>query len=142
MTMERLFIQVQNGEPINHPMLESNLASVFPHIDMNNLPSDFADFTKVDEPRVTNPYEKAVTTYVSDGSGYTDSWSIVAVTDEEKQEIIRIEKEDFAQRDGPESWIWVEENCKFIPPVPYPDDFDTVQYRWNEDVIGWERVDD
>lgn len=67
------------------------------------------------------------------------------MTEEERQEEIRRAKEDFVLRDGPGSWIWNEEKCQYEPPVPYPDDFDTVIYRWNEyDEINhkgkWEQV--
>lgn len=139
--MERLFIQVVNGQPHEHPITESNLVSAYPHIDPDNLPENYKVFTRIEMPMVTIPYQKAVSEYVVDGSGYTDSWSMVLMTDEEKQEEIRRAKEDFRLREGPESWIWDEENCKYEPPVPYPDDFDTVPYRWNEDITNWERID-
>ena len=139
--MERFFIQIREGRTVGHPMTGDNLTSVYPHIDLDNLPSDYMPFVRTEHPEIPDPYTKAVSTYIRVGDEYTDSWSMVPMTDEEKAELIGDAKEDFRLREGPESWIWDEENCKYEPPVPYPDDFDTVPYRWNEDITNWERID-
>lgn len=35
------------------------------------------------------------------------------------------------------SWILDEETCYWEPPVPKPNDSDTVDYRWDEDSTQW-----
>lgn len=137
--MERLFVQVRDGQLVSNPILESNMRTSFPHVDLDNLPSEFAVFTRKPRPQNSNPYEKCVHEYVSDDSGYQDSWTIVPMTDEEKQEVIRKFKEDFRPPDAP-SWIFDEEKCMYVPPIPYPDDYGDVPYRWNEDDLRWEQI--
>lgn len=38
------------------------------------------------------------------------------------------------------SWILDEATCLWHPPVPYPTDTPII-YRWNEDLINWEPID-
>ena len=46
----RLFIRVENGLPVDHPILESNFREVFPEIDPDHLPANFASFVRVPMP--------------------------------------------------------------------------------------------
>ncbi len=48
----RLFIQIRDGQPYEHPIFEDNFIMAFPHIDVNNLPSEFALFERIENPRV------------------------------------------------------------------------------------------
>ena len=45
----RLFIQIRDGAPFEHPIQEDNFKFAFPQIDMNNLPEEFMDFERVDQ---------------------------------------------------------------------------------------------
>jgi hypothetical protein len=78
----RLFIRVLNGSPVDHPMLEDNVRLAFPHIDLNNLPDDFAYFIRVQRPHPdimpVGENQESVCTYVlaSDGKSYQDEWSV------------------------------------------------------------------
>lgn len=38
-----------------------------------------------------------------------------------------------------ESWVLNEDTCLWEPPIPMPEDG---LYRWNEDLINWEVVED
>lgn len=143
--MERLFIQVKNGQPYMHPILESNLLNVWPHIDVDNLPPEFADFTRTTPPEL-GPYDHAVSTYTSDSSGgYVDSWSISPYTEEEKQAKIQEVKDDWNNMEGtPASWTFNEENCRFEAPIPHPNNFEGPEtYLWDEEAYqadnttGW-----
>jgi hypothetical protein len=58
-----LYIQLENGEPVNHPILEENFVQAFPNIDLNNLPETFARFERITSPEV-GVYE------VSEGTTY------------------------------------------------------------------------
>ena len=42
-----LFIRLVNGEPFEHPIMGDNFREAFPHIDTDNLPSEFARFLRV-----------------------------------------------------------------------------------------------
>jgi hypothetical protein len=118
-----------------HPILESNLLSVWPHIDVDNLPPEFAEFTRLPPPEL-GPYDHAVSTYISDSSGgYTDSWSTSPYTEEERQIEIQQVKDDWNGMAGtPKSWTFVEENCRFEAPIPHPTNYEgPVTYLWDEE---------
>ena len=138
--MERFFIQVENGQPVDYPILESNFRSAFPNIDPNNLPDNFAEFERVEEPS-PGLYQKNTYECVSNGSGgFRDSWTTIDMTEEEKQDLINGIKANWEQMNGPASWVFNEELCRFLPPVPFPDDFDhVITYTWDEENQTWER---
>lgn len=45
-----LYIQIRDGQPYEHPIMEDNFLAAFPHIDLNNLPPEFAKFERVSLP--------------------------------------------------------------------------------------------
>lgn len=47
---QRLFIRLENGQPVDHPILESNMRRAFPKMDLDNLPPNFAEFIRVHQP--------------------------------------------------------------------------------------------
>lgn len=82
--MTKLFIQIRDGAPYEHPIFESNFREAFPHVDLNNLPSEFAVFERVPQPTI-NDYEvlEGVTYEWVDGV-VKDVWHVRSMTDEEK----------------------------------------------------------
>lgn len=52
----KLFIQIRDGFPYEHPIMEDNFVAAFPWVDINNLPPEFAQFVRVEKPLV-NEYE-------------------------------------------------------------------------------------
>jgi hypothetical protein len=133
-----LYIQLQNGEPVNHPIMEENLRQAFPEMDLNNLPETFARFERVAGPGV-GVYE------VSEGATYEwvdgivkDVYHIRAMTAEE-----RTAKQDQVktawQQNGFASWIFDEDQCRFLPPLAYPEDGH--QYYWDEPTVNWVKID-
>ena len=116
-----LYIQLENGQPINHPILEDNLRHAFPEMDLNNLPENFARFERVLGPRI-GVYE------INEGATYEwvdgvvkDVHHIRPMTEEEQTAKQDAVKNDW-QRTGFPSWIFNEEQCRFDTPVPYPED--------------------
>jgi hypothetical protein len=80
----KLFIQIRNGQPYEHPIMETNFVEAFPYIDINNLPQDFANFERVEQP-VAGQYEIiSGVTYEWDNGIVKDVWHIRQMTDEEK----------------------------------------------------------
>lgn len=79
-----LFIRLQNGQPFEHPIFGDNFRAAFPDVDTDNLPSEFARFTRVEPPALGTyeVYEGA--TYEKDDSGYTDVHHVRAMTNEER----------------------------------------------------------
>jgi hypothetical protein len=129
-----LYIQIENGQPINHPIMEENFVQAFPEIDLNNLPDTFARFQRVASPSI-GPYE------VSEGSSYEwvdgvvkDVHHVRAMTLQERTAKQNALKEHWPTR-GLDSWIFDEESCTYQPPIPYPDE--TKLFHWDEATISW-----
>jgi len=131
----KLYIQIVDGTPFQHPILESNLLDAFPGINLDDEASGFAKFVRV-EPPVLGPYEKNQTvTYELVDGVYTDVYKCEQLTPEEKAAKQNKVKQAFAQSPF-KSWIFDETLCIMKPPVEVPDTINT--YRWNEEKIGWD----
>lgn len=129
-----LYIRIKNGKPFEHPILADNFKAALPHIDTTNLPSDFARFERVEPPAlgVYEVYEGV--TYEQFGTVWRDVHHIRQMTEQEKtseQDAVKAawDKNGFA------SWLFDENTCSFVPPVPYPDDGEL--YRWDENTLSW-----
>ena len=129
-----LYIRIKNGQPVEHPILGDNFRQAFPSIDINNLPTTFAKFTRVETPLI-GAYEVCEDcTYEWFGDVVTDVYHIRAMTAEEKTA-----KQDEAKaiwaKNGYASWVFNEETCNFEPPTAYPQD--GKDYRWDEETLAW-----
>jgi hypothetical protein len=134
-----LFIQInENGQAVDHPIYGNNFREAFPHIDVNNLPSNFARFERVPPP-IPSVYEKnhRVNYQKRPDGVWTDAHTCDLMT---REEIVALQdrvKADFAAS-GFESWTFNEFTCRFEPPVPYPND--RKNYRWDEPTTNWVEV--
>lgn len=128
-----LFIQVENNEPINHPAVEENLMQVF-----GTIPANWEPFIRVSRPipDVYQVLESDNPTYEKINDVWTDVWAIRDMTSEEKlarqNEVKSVWMSSSMYHP---SWIFEEETCTYIPPVPYPTD--GKQYVWDENTISW-----
>jgi|TARA_R110000824_G_scaffold376433_1_gene567562 hypothetical protein len=132
-----LYIRIQDGAPFEHPILGDNFRQAFPDIDTNNLPPEFASFTRVDPP-ILGVYELYDTEYqLQEDGSYMDVHSTRDMSDAEKTA-----KQDEVKANwevnGFDSWTFNEDTCEFDPPEPYPDD--DKLYRWDEDSVSWVEV--
>lgn len=86
-----LYIQVIDGNPINHPIVGDNFREAFPNVDVDNLPPTFARFTRIPPPQL-KPNEIYVgVTYERDEIGFRDVHHVRPMTPEEiamRQEFI------------------------------------------------------
>ena len=129
-----LYIRIADGQPVDHPILGENFRQVFPQVDVNNLPADFAKFTRVSRP-MRGPYQVLVSdqpTYQWVGGEVQDVWELRDMTAEEKAALIAqvMERQPFP------SWTFDEPNCRFNPPVAYQEE-DSKIYQWNEETLNW-----
>ena len=131
-----LYIRIVDGQPVDHPILGENFRQAFPHIDTDNLPADFARFVRVPKPPLERVFQ-----YISNEATYQwidgvvmDVWENREMTDEEKAEKIA-----HARQYQPfPSWVFSEENCKWEPPVPLPEDISPEKmYYWDEPTTSW-----
>lgn len=123
----KLYIKLENGQPILHPILHNNFVAAFPNIDPENLPPDqFAKFIRVTKPNI-GVYEILVSekpVYEWVGDVVKDVWKIRPMTDVEKETKQQIAKGVWAARPQAENWAaWTfdEATCGYVPPIPRPD---------------------
>jgi hypothetical protein len=130
MPME-LYIQIRDGQPFEHPIFGDNFRQAFPHIDVNNLPPDFAEFQRVPPNVQPGPFEVAEISYQWFDKIVKDVWSVRPMTEEEKSAKIA---EYQAGKPFP-SWTLDETTLMYFPPVPKPTD--GKQYGWDEQTQSW-----
>jgi len=82
----RLFIQIRDGKPHEHPIMDWNFREAFPDIDINNLPPQFAKFERVDCNIALDVYEVAECYYEWDetNSFVKDIWKSRPMNEEER----------------------------------------------------------
>lgn len=133
--MGRLFIQMRDGQPYEHPITETNMRLAFPNLDLDNLPDTFAEFERVAPPAL-GPYEKnlQVSYELVDGK-YKDVFTKENLTDAEKTAKQNQVKAEWAENNGYASWTFNEDTCAFEPPTPEPDDGKI--YYWEEESLSW-----
>lgn len=129
-----LYIQIQDNNPINHPILGDNLRQAFPNINTENLPDGFAKFERIETPTcgVYQVYEGV--TYEWDNNIVKDTHHIRNLTAEEITNKQNQVKSDWAAN-GYTSWVFDDETCSFIAPIPYPND--GLSYSWDEENQNW-----
>lgn len=112
----KLFIRIKDGVAVDHPIMEENFCQAFPHIDVNNLPPEFAEFVRLEVPPlgVYEIYEG--TTYEKSGNNFQDFHHIRPMTLEEKTARQNAVKEEWTRTGFCASWIFYEDICQFAPP--------------------------
>lgn len=130
-----LYIRLHDGQPFEHPIFGTNFRAVFPNVDTNNLPLEFARFQRVEKPEigVYQVYEGVSYEWVE--GIVTDVHKIRNMTPEEKSAKQNGVKEYWANEIKFTSWVFNEETCMFDPPIPRPDD--GFIYSWNETSQQW-----
>lgn len=134
--MEKLYIKVIDGKCVDHPITEWNLKMFFPDLSQSNIPEGFEKFRRTDPPETNRFQYYEALPYKKIRGVWTDNWKVVDISEEEKQEIIKKEKELFLFKD---TWIWNEATFQWEPPIPYPND--GIDYFWNNDKKEWHVLD-
>jgi hypothetical protein len=78
-----LFIQIRDGQPFEHPIFGDNFREAFPHIDVNNLPPEFARFERIEPQYNAGEFEVNEVEYKFFGDVVRDVWYVRAKTEEE-----------------------------------------------------------
>lgn len=109
-----LYIRIIDGQPFEHPIMGDNFRDVFPHIDVDNLPSDFARFERIEQPSygVYEVYEGVTYEWI-DGV-VKDVHHVRSMTAQERQEKIDTARASFTPTE--DGWVFDEDNCSWIPP--------------------------
>lgn len=81
--MEELFIQIKYGQPYQHPIFGDNFREAFPHVDVNNLPPEFARFKRIPCPVNAGEFEVDTVTYQWVNGMVQDVWSVRPMNEQE-----------------------------------------------------------
>lgn len=130
----KLYIQIENGNLVNHPAFEDNLIQAF-----GEIPSNWEPFVRVECPTelVYQVLESQESVYAKVDGVWTDVWSIRNMTAEEKAAKIQGVKDIWAAQsdlDNFSTWMFNEVTCKYVPPVPRPE---TGDYFWQGTTSSW-----
>jgi hypothetical protein len=98
-----LYIQMQNGQPWQHPLLEDNVLQAWPGIDLNNLPDNLARFRRIQQPGAdvlpVGNFQVAVCSYELAGDGiYEDTWTVREMDDDEQRIATKAQKKSVADQ--------------------------------------------
>lgn len=135
-----LYIQIRDGKPFEHPIFEDNFKEAFPHIDVNNLPPEFAKFVRIEPPQLNRyeTFDDPSVTYELIDDVWTDVFHVRPMTQEERA-IVQKPFKDFwfklPNRENFSAWIFDEELCEYAPPIPRPND--GKEYFWQGTTNSW-----
>ena len=125
-----LYIETENGNPINHPAFEDNLMQAF-----GSIPERWEPFTRVEQPipTVYQILESDEPVYTKIEGVWTDVWSLRDMTAEEKSTKQQAVRDAFNTREQASNWsAWTldEATCTMQPPIPRPDPVEGVLVFW------------
>jgi hypothetical protein len=138
----KLYIKIKDGIPEGHPVLEENLISAFPEIDVNNLPDNWKEFERIPARKygVYEVYVGCEYEFNSETGLCQDKHIIRQMTDSEKLD--RQEEIKANWNNGPtsqfHSWVFNPDTCTYEPPVLPPEKNDpNEQWLWKESELKW-----
>lgn len=141
MSEQKLFLKIsEDGKPETHPILEGNMADLFPNFDANNPPDGFVRFEKTPMPELVDDQqydylEYALSQELTEKNG-TPTWNEVhhiKVTPKDERDKIILEFKKM--NPDLQDWVYDEETKSLVPPVPKPQDGKT--YFWNTNEHKW-----
>ena len=133
----KLYIKLLNNRPVDHPHTEENMETAYPHVDLNNLPEDWAEFIRVPQPKI-GPYEVTEVVYEWVGDVVKDVWYTHPMGPEEKLQKQETVKNNFKLDSSFPSWIFDEETCKHKPPIRSLKDGE--RYIGVESAVDWVKI--
>jgi len=115
-----LYIQIENGAPINHPALEENIFQVY-----GSIPNNWELFTRIKKPVPTiyQILDSNTPTYAKVNGVWADVWPLRNMTAEEKTTKQQTVCDEFNTREQASNWsAWTmdEATCTMIPPITRP----------------------
>ena len=117
----KLYIQVENNQPVNHPAFEDNLMQAF-----GSIPNNWETFNRVERPTnlVYQVFESQNPVYAKIDGVWTDVWQLRDMTTEEKaakQQNVQTEFNSREQAENWSAWVFNETTCAMEPPIPRPE---------------------
>lgn len=140
----KLYIQVENGQPVNHPALEENIVDAF-----GAVPDNWEPFVRVQNPILTDDTVvllEPTPTYQKVDGVWTDVWYTRPKTEEEiaaeKEARLAPIKSKFAANPYAHNftaWVLNEAKGQYEPPFPKPNDGKF--YRWSGPDNNWKEAE-
>ena len=121
-----LYIEIEDNNPINHPISEDNLILAF-----GEIPTACVPFTRIDKPSIGRYEIYEGCNYVYIDGVCSDFHVTRQMTQYEKDEY----HNELIKLNPYPSWILDESIGLLEPPVPYPQDGKC--YQWDEETISW-----
>lgn len=134
-----LYIQIENGAPVNHPATEDNLIQAF-----GSIPNNWAPFARVERPvpGVYQVLDSTEPTYQQVNGAWSDVWTLRDMTDSERANKQQATQTAWAARPDAANfaaWTFDETTCTYVPPTARPTDGN---YRWRGTDNTWVLVPD
>jgi hypothetical protein len=128
----QFFLNIKEGAPVGHPTDRASVLALHPE----GVPDSYQPFVPSAPPGEIGPYEKidAQPSYVFNGDVWTHDYNRRAMTAEEKAEHIATIQASWAEH-GYASWTWLENECRYVPPVQPPSDLGV--FHWDETQQQW-----
>jgi hypothetical protein len=115
-----LYIQIENGQPVNHPALGDNIREA-----LGEVPSNWEPFNRLPRPEagVYQIVENTYPVYIKVDGVWTDDWGLRDMTPQEVLSLkakvkLAWEVDPFAWNFS--AWTFDDATCKYVPPVPSP----------------------
>ena len=137
-----LFIQIRNAQPFEHPIFGDNFRQAFPHIDVNNLPPEFARFERVQCPNNASTFQVDELTYQWVDNVVKDVWTVRPMTDEEKAAVHQQVIDAWALIPNAfnfTAWVLDEATLRMVPPIPRPVEEGKI-FRWSGADNNWKEA--
>ena len=140
-----LFIRIANGVTVGNPIMGDNFREAFPDVDVDNLPPEFARFTRVECP-VLGAYQVFVQekpSYELVGGVWTDVWHVRDMTTEEKvakQQFFKDKWNALPNRENYSAWTFNEDLLVYEPPIPRPAPVEGVLVLWCGAENNWKEA--
>lgn len=133
--MNNLYIKIEDGVPVGHPITESNLRLVDQSFNSENLDGRYMRFERTEFANAAGVYEVLEPIYEIDGDVVRETYVARQMTPQERLNKQNADKARWTANGGPASWVFDEQTCSFLPPIEYPDDGN--KYRWYEATTSW-----
>jgi hypothetical protein len=131
-----LYIQVENGQTVNHPAFEHNLIEAF-----GGVPDHWKPFVRVERPTlgVYEVLESEQPAYEFVDGVWKDVWPVRPMTNEEKaakQQAVVAAWALIPNAFNFTTWVLDEATLRMVPPIPRPVE-DGKIFRWSGADNNW-----
>lgn len=133
-----LYIETENGQSKNHPAFEDNLIQAF-----GDIPEHWVPFERIERPQlgVYEVFDQEEPEYQLIDGIYKDVWMVRPMDEAEKttkQQKVKDAWASLPNRENFTAWVFNEDSCSYIPPVPRPNDGKL--YQWDGALNNWIEV--